>query len=194
MITARIPTANGMFTARFSERGLAQLEFPQAGKPPATSGLGHSTRSHQWLRQTEAALQCVLAGKKPAALPPLDLSSGTDFQRSVWNALKEIPTGETRSYSQIAEAVGRSKAVRAVGQACGANPIPVLIPCHRVLAANGGIGGFSSGLEWKRKLLACEGGLGELLLERANSISAALRSKTRLAHRSSPAAGRSHGD
>lgn len=71
--------------------------------------------------------------------------------------MKKIKPGNTRSYGEIARSIGKPKAVRAVGGACGANPIPVLIPCHRVLAANRKIGGFSGGLEWKEKLLTREG-------------------------------------
>ena len=71
--------------------------------------------------------------------------------------MRKISTGRTKSYGEIALAVGKRKAVRAVGGACGANPIPILVPCHRVLAAHGKIGGFGGGLDWKRKLLAREG-------------------------------------
>jgi len=81
---------------------------------------------------------------------------GTVFQKKVWNALRKISPGKTKSYGEIAQAIGKPKAVRAVGGACGANPIPVLVPCHRVLAANHKLGGFSGGLDWKRKLLARE--------------------------------------
>ena len=81
---------------------------------------------------------------------------GTEFQKSVWNALRKISPGKTKSYGEIAKAIGKPKAVRAVGGACGANPVPVLVPCHRVLAANKKLGGFSGGLDWKRKLLARE--------------------------------------
>jgi O-6-methylguanine DNA methyltransferase len=90
-------------------------------------------------------------------LPPLDLSGGTGFQQRVWRALRRIGWGRTKSYAQVAEAIGSPTAVRAVGGACGANPIPVLVPCHRVLAANLRLGGFSGGLNWKRTLLAREG-------------------------------------
>jgi len=83
--------------------------------------------------------------------------AGTDFRKCVWRELLKIPVGKTKSYGEIAAAIGRPKAVRAVGGACGANPIPVLVPCHRVLAANKKIGGFSGGLDWKRDLLAREG-------------------------------------
>jgi O-6-methylguanine DNA methyltransferase len=90
-------------------------------------------------------------------LPPLDVSSGTVFQQRVWSALRKIRCGQTRSYGDIARVIGKPKAVRAVGGACGANPIPVFVPCHRVLAANRKLGGFSGGLNWKRTLLAREG-------------------------------------
>jgi O-6-methylguanine DNA methyltransferase len=87
---------------------------------------------------------------------PLDLR-GTPFQRSVWEALRAIPRGETRTYAEVAAAVGRPRAVRAVGGACGANPVAVLVPCHRVVATGGGLGGYAGGLERKRALLALEG-------------------------------------
>lgn len=86
---------------------------------------------------------------------PLSLS-GTPFQRQVWLALAEIPYGETVSYAELARRVGRPQAFRAVGQANGANPIPVILPCHRVIAADGGIGGYGGGLPTKRRLLALE--------------------------------------
>ncbi|WP_298436136.1 methylated-DNA--[protein]-cysteine S-methyltransferase [uncultured Jannaschia sp.] len=82
---------------------------------------------------------------------------GTPFQQEVWRALRDIPQGRTRSYGEIAAAIGRPKGAQAVGQANGANPIPIVIPCHRVVANDGGIGGFSGGLDIKRRLLAHEG-------------------------------------
>jgi O-6-methylguanine DNA methyltransferase len=114
------------------------------------------TKIFAWHRATEAALKNILAGRAPKKFPPLDLA-GTDFQKAVWNALRKISPGKTKSYGEIARAIGRPKAVRAVGGACGANPVPVLVPCHRVLAADGKIGGFSGGLARKRALLAREG-------------------------------------
>ena len=83
--------------------------------------------------------------------------AGTDFQRQVWTALTEIPAGETRSYSQQAARIGRPAAVRAVGLANGANPIGIVIPCHRVIGAGGSLTGYGGGLERKRWLLAHEG-------------------------------------
>lgn len=87
---------------------------------------------------------------------PLDLW-GTDFQKQVWQALCKIPYGETRTYRDIAAAVGNPKACRAVGNANGKNPIPIIVPCHRVVAAGGKLGGYSGGLDKKEFLLKLEG-------------------------------------
>jgi methylated-DNA-[protein]-cysteine S-methyltransferase len=83
---------------------------------------------------------------------------GTVFQRRVWSVLQAIPYGETRSYGEVALALGQSGAARAVGRANGKNPLPVFIPCHRVILAGGGLGGYSSGLARKRLLLDLEAG------------------------------------
>jgi O-6-methylguanine DNA methyltransferase len=151
-----IPTADGEFTAWYSELGLAQLDFP-GHKRIAQSDSQTVPQASEWHVLTTRAVKEILAGHDPDALPPLDLSCGTDFQRDVWNALRRIPAGRTKSYGEVAEAIGSPKATRAVGAACGANPIPVIIPCHRVLAAHGRIGGFSGGAGWKERLLAREG-------------------------------------
>jgi methylated-DNA-[protein]-cysteine S-methyltransferase len=159
LVELSIATPDGRFVARYSEKGLAELNFPSVGRayPRAVKPVGVPTNIRRWHRVTVAALKKVLAGRSPGKLPPLDLAGGTEFQRQVWNALRKIARGRTKSYGEIARAIGRPKAVRAVGGACGANPIPVLVPCHRVLAAHGKIGGFGGGLEWKRKLLTREG-------------------------------------
>ena len=156
-----IETGDGIFTTVFTDHGLARLEFPDGKKNSPAVALGTFPGARRWLQVSEEALKRVLTGRAPETLPPLDLSMGTEFQRSVWHALRDIPPGETRSYAEIARAIGRPMAVRAVGQACGANPIPVVIPCHRVLAAGGKLGGFSGGLDWKRKLLLREGVIPE---------------------------------
>jgi O-6-methylguanine DNA methyltransferase len=173
-----IATSAGEFIARYSVKGLAELDFPvertysravgrrrRADESPFfksktardSSRRLLQTKILRWHRVTGAALKNVLAGRPPGKFPPLDLSNGTMFQRKVWSALRKIARGRTKSYGEIARAIGKPKAVRAVGGACGANPIPVLVPCHRVLAANKKLGGFSGGLNWKRGLLACEG-------------------------------------
>ncbi|MEO5903147.1 MAG: methylated-DNA--[protein]-cysteine S-methyltransferase [Gemmatimonadaceae bacterium] len=87
---------------------------------------------------------------------PLDLR-GTPFQINVWNEMLRIPAGSTRSYGDVAKRIGRPKAFRAVAQACGANPVPVVVPCHRVVAAGGALGGFGLGLDRKIAMLAAEG-------------------------------------
>ncbi len=154
-----ISTPEGRFTAHYSENGLAGLNFPQhgrAGLPPSQDVPPRvPAKVRDWHRATQSALKKILAGNKPGHFPPLD-PAGTEFQKRVWDALRKISLGETKSYGEIAEAIGKPKAVRAVGGACGANPIPVLVPCHRVLAANQKLGGFSGGLDWKRKLLGRE--------------------------------------
>jgi methylated-DNA-[protein]-cysteine S-methyltransferase len=159
MPTAFIETDDGIFAAAFSEKGLARLNFPDGKRDRCVAGDGVWPELHRWSRTTEHALKSILAGEIPETLPPFDLSAGTEFQQNVWNALRRIPAGQTRSYAEVARAIGRPRAVRAVGQACGANPIPVLVPCHRVVAAGGKLGGFSGGLEWKQKLLARESGI-----------------------------------
>ncbi len=110
----------------------------------------------RWKLATARALHPLLRGARPGALPPLDTGHATVFQRRVWAQLSAIACGQTRSYGQVARAIGRPLAARAVGAACGANPIPLLVPCHRVIAGDGSLGGFSGGLEWKRRLLALE--------------------------------------
>ena len=159
MTATEIKTSHGTFIATFSERGLAQLDFPQSRNLRRSNGndISKPKNLRAWQTATAEALKQSLAGKTPEALPPMDLTSGTEFQRRVWSALQKISSGKTRSYSELAATIGKPKAARAVGSACGANPIPVLIPCHRVLAANKKLGGFSGGLNWKRALLEREG-------------------------------------
>ena len=155
-----IATTEGSFIAHYSVRGLAQLDFPDDERRcpgEKANGEAPSAEVQSWHELTTSALKNALAGKNPGALPPLDLSIGTDFQRQVWDIMRKIAAGRTMSYGEIAAALRIPGAARAVGAACGANPIPVLVPCHRVLAANSKLGGFSGGLDWKRKLLAKEG-------------------------------------
>src|SRR4030043_1287053 len=86
----------------------------------------------------------------------INLTKGTEFDKKVWLALKEIPYGETRTYKWLAEKVGRPTAFRAVGRALSRNPIPILLPCHRIIESDGSIGGYSSGIDIKRRLLEIE--------------------------------------
>ena len=109
------------------------------------------------LRDTVAAMKDYFAGRA-ASLPPMS-PSGTVFQQAVWQALLDIPAGETVTYGQLAARLGRPEAVRAVAAAVGRNPVSVLIPCHRVLAADGSLTGYAGGLHRKEALLTIEGGL-----------------------------------
>jgi O-6-methylguanine DNA methyltransferase len=115
--------------------------------------------------QLEAArrqLLDYLAGKRDTFDLPLDLSRGTSFQRQVWRTLQRVPYGKLRSYQWIAVRVGGRRYARAVGNAVGANPLPIVIPCHRIVAHDASLGGFSGGLPMKRKLLTREGTLAQL--------------------------------
>ena len=108
------------------------------------------------LEQVLYTIQEKIAGRQLDADLPLDLR-GTDFQREVWNQLRAIPPGSTRSYLDVAQAINRPKATRAVAQACGANPVAVVVPCHRVVMSDGSIGGYSGLPGVKKALLEAEG-------------------------------------
>jgi methylated-DNA-[protein]-cysteine S-methyltransferase len=112
-------------------------------------------RDHPVLIETERQLAAYFAGQLTRFTVPLDFR-GTDFQRRVWAELIAIPYGETRSYGQIARAIGRPAASRAVGAANGRNPISIIAPCHRVVGSNGSLTGFAGGLAVKERLLALE--------------------------------------
>ena len=157
MTTLPLLTTEGVFLARYSENGLAELHFPggaaeENGRP---TGL-----IYEWHSQTTRAVVSVMKGRNLECIPPLDLYGHTEFRMKVWKQLQRIPLGKTVSYAEVAAAVGEPGATRAVGGACGVNPIPLIIPCHRVVSRTGeskGLGGFSGGLVWKRKLLLVEG-------------------------------------
>jgi O-6-methylguanine DNA methyltransferase len=104
-------------------------------------------------------LQRYFDGHRVLFDEPLDLRGATAFQRRVWLAVRDIPCGETRSYGQIARQVGSPGAARAVGQAMAANPLPIVVPCHRVIGSDGNLRGFGDGLDLKRRLLEMEGAL-----------------------------------
>ena len=108
------------------------------------------------LRQAATELKEYMAGKRRVFSVTFEVE-GTEFQCSVWKALWDIPFGEVRSYADIANALGKPKATRAVGAANGKNPLPIFIPCHRVIGSDGSLAGFSAGIEVKRALLAREG-------------------------------------
>jgi len=157
-----VESSEGVFLAHYSEKGLCALRFPQGRnrENPAARKIQDASVPELvrgWHKLTSDAVTRSLSGHEPKEFPPLDLSSGTKFQQRVWGGMRRISYGQTSSYAELAQAIGSPRALRAVGGACGANPIPVLVPCHRVLAARHRLGGFSGGLDWKRRLLAIEG-------------------------------------
>ena len=154
MSSAPIETELDRFRAQYTKHGLARLQFPKTRIDPVVNTI---KPSRQWINQTKRALNAILNGNTPKAYPPLDLSSGTDFQRDVWALLQSIPMGGVEAYGNLAYRLNKPKAARAVGGACGANPIPILVPCHRVVGANGSLTGFSAGMNWKIRLLRIEG-------------------------------------
>ena len=101
-------------------------------------------------------LRAYFAGRRVDFPDRLDLSGATSFQRAVWEVTRLIPYGETRSYAWLAEKVDRPRAYRAVGQAMGSNPLPVIVPCHRVICSDGSLGGFGSGTNLKERLICLE--------------------------------------
>ncbi|HET8535559.1 MAG TPA: methylated-DNA--[protein]-cysteine S-methyltransferase [Solirubrobacteraceae bacterium] len=124
--------------------------------------LGQSSPPSPFLAGVAAQLREYFAGERQAfdvALAP----SGTEFQLACWRALAEIPYGETRSYGEQARHIGRPDRARAVGAANGANPIAIILPCHRVIGADGSLVGFGGGLETKRRLLDLEAGILTLI-------------------------------
>ncbi len=155
-----IETAYGPLTLAASERGLAfacfgdHAEAEMREEFPAAHFVAARPDGHALADWTDA-LAGHLAGNRPDPRLPLDIQ-GTAFQRLVWNYLTTIPRGETRTYTQVAKAVGRPSAVRAAASACGANNVSFLIPCHRVIRGDGGLGGYRGGLDVKRRLLADE--------------------------------------
>lgn len=152
---ARIHTPLGPLTALRDESGLIGLWFDGQKYHPGTLDVPEDP-ADPLFRQVEAGLRAYFDGQD---LPPdLPLQpKGTPFQRAVWQALLQIPPGESRSYGELAAQLGKPGSARAVGAAVGRNPVSILIPCHRVLGADGALTGYAGGLERKQALLALEG-------------------------------------
>ena len=140
-----------------SVKGLLRTTLPQRSTQEVRQLLGdrinHTTWSPHLFKDLIERLGIYLGGHKVAFPDELDLSQATTFHRKVWEITKLIPYGETRCYLWVAEQIGKPGAVRAVGQALARNPLPIIIPCHRVVASNGKLGGYSGGLEMKKYLL-----------------------------------------
>lgn len=154
---SRMKSPIGPLWIAVSDIGVVAIEFGAREFPPAGK-----SRSIQWVESPEKTetvrrqLQEYFDGERTEFTVAIDLQTGTQFQRHCWKLLMKIPYGEIRSYQEMAKAVGRPKAARAVGQANGANPIPIIIPCHRVINADGHLGGYGGGLDIKEELLALE--------------------------------------
>ena len=135
--------------------GLAAILWETDGTDRVRLGVADESPGHPLLSEVERQLTEYFAGQRTTFDLPLDCG-GTPFQQSVWNALRSIPFGETRSYTEIASQIGRPRAVRAAGAANGRNPIAIVTPCHRVIGAGGQLTGFAGGLEAKAYLLSLE--------------------------------------
>ncbi|HTQ56643.1 MAG TPA: methylated-DNA--[protein]-cysteine S-methyltransferase [Bryobacteraceae bacterium] len=133
-----------------SDAGIRAIDLHAAAQPS-----GRENPSNSLLRRAVAELRAYFAGELREFDLPLDMQ-GTPFQKRAWDELLRIPYGETRSYGEIARAIGAPKAVRAVGAANGRNPVPIVVPCHRVIGAGGALTGFGGGLPMKRFLLDLE--------------------------------------
>ncbi|HEY5626400.1 MAG TPA: methylated-DNA--[protein]-cysteine S-methyltransferase [Nitrospira sp.] len=152
--------------------GISQIVFPLSSRAKVLAVLFGSGRGPLRVPSTAATsprlhkakrqLLEYFAGTRKTFDLQLDLTRGTGFQRRVWEALRMVPFGQLRSYQGLAGLVGGKRYARAVGGAVGANPLPIVIPCHRVVAQDGSLGGFSCGLPAKRRLLEREGTLSRL--------------------------------
>jgi methylated-DNA-[protein]-cysteine S-methyltransferase len=152
-------TPVGPLKLYFADRGLTALDFAGESLPPAPEKDAPPPHLQPLIDAAKRELTAYFAGT-PTDFTALTLDpQGTPFQRRVWQELQRIPRGQAISYKELAHRVGNPKASRAVGQANGRNPIPLIIPCHRVIAANGSLGGYSSGLDRKRWLLKHEGAM-----------------------------------
>ena len=153
-------TAAGWVGVMGSARGLLRTTLPQRSLQEARQLLGdravRAVGSPRLFENLMERLRNYFGGDKVSFPDDVDLSGATPFQREVWGKTRLIPYGETRSYSWVAEQIGKPGAARAVGQALGRNPLPVIIPCHRVVAGDGKLCGFTGGLAMKRQLLFLE--------------------------------------
>lgn len=143
----------GILKITASDTAVTAVERISAEERPA--GMEDKTVENRFIRQCREELQEYFAGRQRSFDVPL-APSGTPFQQRVWNALCQIPYGQTRTYSEIAQMAGNPKASRAVGMANHRNPILILIPCHRIIGADGSLTGYAAGLETKKYLLQLE--------------------------------------
>jgi methylated-DNA-[protein]-cysteine S-methyltransferase len=158
-VTFAVDSPVGALRGAATKKGLALLAFPGSDwkKPLARLAKLHGEPVADPKHAAARELRAYFAGRLRAFTVPVDLGLATPFARRVLTEVCRVPAGEVTTYGALAARVGRPRGARAVGGAVGSNPVPVVVPCHRVVAANGGLGGFSGGLPVKRKLLAIEG-------------------------------------
>lgn len=156
LVRKTMPSPVGELTLIASDVGLVAILWQDDDPDRVQLEPTHEDPDHPILTRTEQQLSAYFAGERWTFDVPLDMR-GTDFQKSVWAQLLAIPFGETRSYGEIARAIGRPGASRAVGAANGRNPVSIIAPCHRVIGTNGKLTGFAGGLEAKAFLLRLEG-------------------------------------
>jgi O-6-methylguanine DNA methyltransferase len=154
-----VETPVGPIYLALTDRGLCRLDFnqPQAEFLTRLDPLAHAERDPQALAQFAGQLGEYFAGKRRTFDVPIDLRQVKPFQRRVLETALQIPAGSVWTYQQVAKAIGKPKASRAVGQALARNPVAIFVPCHRVLASDGSLHGYAGGLERKRMLLQLEG-------------------------------------
>jgi methylated-DNA-[protein]-cysteine S-methyltransferase len=154
----RMDTPIGVLTLAADDDGLRRIDFPPPRPPPA--GEDWREGNNDVLVETRRQLEEYFAGARRDFDLPLS-PHGTQFQRAVWTTLASIPYGRTWSYRDLAQRIGKPSAMRAVGAANGRNPLPIVLPCHRVIGADGSLTGFGGGLPTKAFLLRLEGSLPE---------------------------------
>jgi methylated-DNA-[protein]-cysteine S-methyltransferase len=158
IVQTRYDSPLGPMIVAATARGLAGVWFAGQRHLPDHTGWPQAP-DHPVLVLATAQLADYFAGRRTTFDMPLDLQGGTPFQQSVWQALLAIPCGKTTSYGKLGQHVGKPTAVRAVGAAVGRNPVSVVVPCHRVLGADGALTGYAGGLDRKTALLQLEGAL-----------------------------------
>jgi O-6-methylguanine DNA methyltransferase len=163
--TAVLETTWGCIAIAANDRGVVACHLPEAPAKPEPFRVLRvrlPRGAKPVLKRAAAFARALVEGRVPGACPALDPSvfaNVPEFHCAIWTAMQKIPRGSTMAYSELARRVGCPRAARAVGSACGANPLPLFVPCHRVVAADGRLGGFSSGPAWKKLLLSGEGAM-----------------------------------
>jgi O-6-methylguanine DNA methyltransferase len=155
-----VDTAFGYVGIAVTEKGISAVTLPCDTEEESIISLGEKSgnadMNSELLPDLVDRLINYFNGEKVSFPDELDFKSASEFQKRVWQAARRIPYGETRSYLWVATQAGNPRASRAAGRALGRNPLPIIIPCHRVIAGNGGMGGFTGGVEMKMRLLALE--------------------------------------